>query len=185
MYSNPKQAYLWLSPDDPPKSIAKPSLHPNKLLLCVWWTTAGVVHHEVLKTGETVTADVYCQQLKRVSRALLAKQPALVNRHQVLLLHDNAPVHVAKKSQEEIRKLRWEMLPHPPYSPDLSPTDFHLFRSLANFMREKEFKKSDEVESEVQKFFGSKTPAFFEQGMEDLVLRWAKVIDNNGDYFDE
>lgn len=185
LYNNPKQAYLWLSPDDPPKTIPKPPLHPKKLLLSVWWTMAGVVHHELLKAGETITADVYCQQLQRASQALLNKQPALVNRQQVLLLQDNAPAHVAKKTQSEIRKLSWEVLPHPPYSPDLSPTDFHLFRSLTNFMREKEFKKSEQVEHELLNFFSSKNAAFFEQGIRNLVMRWTKVIDNNGDDFVE
>jgi histone-lysine N-methyltransferase SETMAR len=185
LYDNTKRGYVWLSPDEPTKTAPKPPLHQKKLLLCVWWSMAGVIHHEVLKVGETITADVYCQQLQRASQALLNKQPALVNRRQVLLLHDNAPAHTAKKTQGEIRKLNWEVLPHPPYSPDLSPTDYHLFRSLANYMREKQFKKQEEVTQELQNFFSSKDAAFFENGIEDLLLRWTKVVDNNGDYFME
>jgi hypothetical protein len=31
-----------------------------------------------------------------------------------------------------IQELDWEILPHPPYSSDLAPSDYHLFRSLSN-----------------------------------------------------
>jgi histone-lysine N-methyltransferase SETMAR len=34
-----------------------------------------------------------------------------------------------------IQELDWEILPHPPYSPDLSPSDYHLFRSFSNNLR--------------------------------------------------
>ena len=105
---------------------------PKKLLLCVWWTCAGIIHYEFLKTGETINADKYCEQLVRVQENLLKKQPALVNRRQVLFLQDNARPHVARITLAKIAELNWEIMLHPPYSPDISPTDFHLFLSLNN-----------------------------------------------------
>ena len=43
------------------------------------------------------------------------------------LMHDNSRPHVANMTKEAIQTHDWKMLPHPPYSPDLAPTDFHLF----------------------------------------------------------
>jgi hypothetical protein len=44
----------------------------------------------------------------------------------LLLHHDNARSHAAQAAQERIQELQWELLEHPPDSPDLAPSDFHL-----------------------------------------------------------
>jgi hypothetical protein len=48
----------------------------------------------------------------------------------LLLLHDNARPRTANKTNETLRNFKWEVLKHPPYSPDLAPSDFHLFGPL-------------------------------------------------------
>ncbi|KAG5317833.1 MOS1T transposase, partial [Pseudoatta argentina] len=70
----------------------------------------------------------YRLQLMRLSRALKEKRPLYAQRHdKVILLHDNARPHVAKPVKTYLETLKWEVLPHPPYSPDIAPSDFHLF----------------------------------------------------------
>jgi len=39
----------------------------------------------------------------------------------VLILHDNARPHLGKHVRELLDGYSWEVLPHPPYSPDESP----------------------------------------------------------------
>ncbi|EGI60642.1 Mariner Mos1 transposase, partial [Acromyrmex echinatior] len=57
----------------------------------------------------------------------------------VILLHDNARPHVAKPVKTYLETLKWEVLPHPLYSPDIAPSDYHLFRSLAHSLCEQKF----------------------------------------------
>jgi hypothetical protein len=45
----------------------------------------------------------------------------------VVLLHDNACPHTAAHTQALIQKFYWDLFDRPPYSPDLAPSDFHLF----------------------------------------------------------
>jgi transposase len=54
---------------------------------------------------------------------------------QVCLLHDNARPHVASVTRQQLEELSWTTVFHPPYSPDLAPSDLHLFRSLKNYLR--------------------------------------------------
>jgi len=48
----------------------------------------------------------------------------------VLFLHDNAPAHRALATQKKLAYLGFQCLDHPPYSPDMAPSDYHLFPGL-------------------------------------------------------
>ena len=151
-------------------------------MLCVWWDIHGIIHYELLKPGETITADVYCAQLEQLKKALLSKRPGLINRGKVILQHDNTCPRAAKKTREKINELNWEVLPHPPYSPDLAPLDYHLFRSMQHFFKEKKFKNLDEVKIALEKFFSSKSKEFYKKGIKNLQERWDIVTTKDGNY---
>jgi len=75
--------------------------------------------------------DRYRLQLIRLSRILQEKWPKYEQRHdKVILLHDNAGPHVAKVVKQYLETLKWNVLPHPPYSPDIAPSDYWLFRRM-------------------------------------------------------
>ncbi|MBJ5594297.1 hypothetical protein JGG70_24330 [Salmonella enterica subsp. enterica serovar Typhimurium] len=104
------------------------------------WDQVGVLHSELLQPGETISAERYRRQLLHVKHALTEKRPQYDKRHdKVILLHDNAKPHVAKHVQEMLETLCWDVLPHSPYSPDIAPLDFHLFRSLRHCLSEQHF----------------------------------------------
>jgi histone-lysine N-methyltransferase SETMAR len=75
----------------------------------------------------------------------------------VLLQQDNARPHAAKKTRQKIEELEGiELLSHPAFSPDLEPSDYYLFRSMAQFLRGKTFQSVADVEVAVEEFFASK-----------------------------
>ncbi|GFS84617.1 histone-lysine N-methyltransferase SETMAR [Trichonephila clavipes] len=108
---------------------------------------------------------------------------SMVNRKGVLYLHDNARPHVALVAKNTIQRLVWKTLYHPPYSPDLAPLDYHLFYSLENHLRGKSFTNEADVRQALADFFASHTPEFYRKGIEQLEIRWQKVLDAHGDYF--
>jgi len=66
------------------------------------------------------------------------------SRHdKIILLHDNARPHVAAPVKTYLETLKWEVLPHPLYSPDIAPSDYHLFRSMTNGLSEQHFTYED------------------------------------------
>ena len=85
-------------------------------------------------------------------------------------------------TRQKLLELGWDVLPHPPYSPDLAPSDYHLFRSLQNFLNERKFQDDNEVKTELEQFFALKNKDFYEKGIMILPEKWQKVIDNNGHY---
>jgi histone-lysine N-methyltransferase SETMAR len=151
-------------------------------MLSVWWNSDGMVHFEMIPNGRSITAALYCQQLDRVQESLRLNYPALINRNQVVFLQDKAKPHTALLTKAKLDELGREVLSHPPYSPDLAPSDYHLFRSMEHFLRGREFEDIDQVETACQEFFNSKEPIFYRRGIELSGQRWLEVVDNNGEY---
>ncbi|UYV67982.1 SETMAR [Cordylochernes scorpioides] len=139
-YDNPKRKKSWVKPGHASTSTAKPNIHGKKLMLCIWWDQLGVIYYELLQPNETITGERYQQQLMRLSRALKIKRPLYAKRHgKVIYQHDNARPHVAKVVKETLEALQWDVLPHPLYSPDIAPSDYHMFRSMTHGLAEQHF----------------------------------------------
>jgi len=103
----------------------------SKIMLCIWWDQKGLVYYELLKPGDSITGDRYRLQLIRLSHALRKKRPEYEQRYdKVILLHDNARPHVTKVIKKYLEKLKWDVLPHPPYSLDIASSDYWLFRRI-------------------------------------------------------
>ena len=60
--------------------------------------------------------------------------------HVPLLLHDNAPAHRSHVGQAAVLECGFEEMRHPPYSPDLAPSDYHLFPNLKNTSVDRDFR---------------------------------------------
>ncbi|XP_026828885.1 histone-lysine N-methyltransferase SETMAR-like [Ooceraea biroi] len=184
LYDNRKRSHQWLNADEPPRHHAKPNVTQKKLMVTVWWSRSGVFYYNFMKPGTSITAEVYRKQLDEMMQQLAIKQPKLVNRSMPILLHDNARPHAARLTVAKLRELELETLRHPPYSPDLSPTDYHFFRNLDNLLVGKFFNSQQAVETALRDFIDSRTPGFYSRGIDQLPLKWQKCVDNMGAYFD-
>ena len=110
-----KRAYC--EPGKPSPSTSKPNLTLNKRMLCIRWDIRGPIHYELLKPNEKLDSEKYCQQLDNLKTAVEKKRPAMLNRKDTILHHDNARPHAASGTRQKIAQVGWEILSHPPYSP--------------------------------------------------------------------
>ena len=75
----------------------------------------------------------------------------------VFLQQDSVKPHTARRAKEKIKELdAIKHLTHPAYSLDFAPSDFHLFRSMAYFLRGQRFYNLEQGEAESQEFLNSK-----------------------------
>jgi hypothetical protein len=81
-----------------------------------------------------------------------------------------------------IQEIDWEIFPHPPYSPDLAPSGYNLFRSLFNNLRGASFNNNAELQNWLDEFFTAKPVDFFKRGVENLPELWETVINIGGEY---
>ena len=130
---NKKLSNQWMDKLGPSKHFPKPEFHEKKIIVTVWWSAVGVIHYNFMKSGQNNTAETYYQQLNEMYGELYQKQPSLINRKCPILLHDNAWPHTSRITIEKLTTLQFEVLSPLLYSPDLSPTDYHLFKHLDFF----------------------------------------------------
>ena len=101
---------------------------------------------------------------------------------QFVFHHDNARPHTSLVTRQQLRQLGWEVLMHPPYSPDLAPSDYHLFRSLQNSLNGVKLASQEACENHLVQFFAQKSQKFYSDEIMVLLEKWQKVIDQNSKY---
>nr|AAC16610.1 transposase [Drosophila simulans]AAC16611.1 transposase [Drosophila simulans]AAC16615.1 transposase [Drosophila simulans] len=184
-FVNPKRKKSYVDPGQPATSTARPNRFGKKTMLCVWWDQSGVIYYELLKPGETVNTARYQQQLINLNRALQRKRPEYQKRqHKVIFLHDNAPSHTARAVRDTLETLNWEVLPHAAYSPDLAPSDYHLFASMGHALAEQRFDSYESVKKWLDEWFAAKDDEFYWRGIHKLPERWEKCVASDGKYFE-
>jgi histone-lysine N-methyltransferase SETMAR len=85
------------------------------------------------------------------------------------VLHDNARSHTDARTRALLGHFNWELSDHPPYSPNLAPTDYHLFTHtyLKNWLRSQRFKNNELMEG-VKTWLSSQAEDFLTQAYENL-----------------
>ncbi|XP_017368133.1 histone-lysine N-methyltransferase SETMAR isoform X2 [Cebus imitator] len=184
LYDNRRRSAQWLDQEEAPKHFPKPTLHQKKVMITIWWSAAGLIHYSFLNPGETITSEKYAQEIDEMHQKLQCLPLALVNRKGPILLHDNARPHIIQPTLQKLNELGYEVLPHPPYSPDLLPTNYHIFKHLNNFLQGKRFHNQQDAENAFQEFIKSRSRDFYTTGINQLISRWQKCVDCNGSYFD-
>ncbi|CAE1234687.1 SETMAR [Acanthosepion pharaonis] len=70
LYDNRRRSAQWLDAGEAPQHFPKPKLHQKKVMVTVWWSAAGLIHHSFLNPGETITAEKYCRQIDEMHQKL-------------------------------------------------------------------------------------------------------------------
>ncbi|PNF38204.1 hypothetical protein B7P43_G13464 [Cryptotermes secundus] len=128
---------------------------------------------------ETINAQRYEDTLQKLRHAIKSKRPGMLS-NGISLLHYNARPHTANSVRNTLQRLGWEVLHHPPYSPDLSPCDFHIFGGLKRDIRGHRFASDEDVCGWVKMWFRRQPTSFFK---DRLISQWDKCINSFGDCF--
>jgi histone-lysine N-methyltransferase SETMAR len=78
-----------------------------------------------------------------------------------------------------------EQFDYPPYSPDLAPSYFNVFLHLKTFLGGRRFHEDNEVKEAVNKWFSSQAVSFYDRGIQKLVPRYDKCLNNGGNYVEK
>lgn len=126
------QSKLWKHYDLPPPKKARIQPLVSKVMLTVFWDQHGVVMMAFLAEGTTITRMYYASLLQKLREVIKTERCGMLTKG-IHLLQDNAPVHNAHVAQMKAWSCGYEILPHSPYPPDLTQSDFHLFPIMKLF----------------------------------------------------
>lgn len=125
----------------------------NKVMTTVFWDSRGVIHiRDYLEKGKTITGVYYSELLDRLDTDLMQKRPHLTKK-KVMFHHNNIRVHRCVITMAKVHQLNYELLPHPPYSPDLAPSNYFLFPNLKKWLGSRRFGSNEEVIVETNAYF--------------------------------
>jgi hypothetical protein len=98
-----------------------------------------------------------------------------------LLHHDNTRPHCSAQTQDATTSLKFTVVPHPPYSPDVALSDFWLFPKLKETLKRQHFSLDAAAESAVRKWISSQPETFFVDGMNEWIEGLKICVAINGD----
>ena len=129
-------------------------------MMIIFWDKDGVLLTEYLPRGTTINDPCYTSIIERLRSVIVKKGRSKVSRG-VLLLHDNAPIDKYKIVHATIRQAGFIELNHLVYSPNITPSNYHLFSNLKKFLRLKNFSSDDEAAINVENYLTDLNSAFF------------------------
>jgi histone-lysine N-methyltransferase SETMAR len=100
------------------------------------------------------------------------------------MLHNNARPHTAATTQDLIATFDWKQFNHPPYSPDLAPSDFCVFLHLKSFLGGWRV-HDEEVKETVNAWFALQAASFYDAEIQKLVRHYDKCLNNGGNYVEK
>ncbi|WKY04151.1 hypothetical protein Q1695_005266 [Nippostrongylus brasiliensis] len=178
-YNNPAKQLVWVRAGDPMPTYLRGDEHGDMQLLSFWVCAHGPAYWRLFPKKTMMDFEAIVNKIEEVDQRLAVIRP---QRFKKLILFDNATPHRAKVTTQKLAQLRYVRVPHPPYSPDISPCDYHFFLSLQDFLAGKDTRSQADLESHINEWINSRPKQFWRDGIRKLAERWQQVIDFNGEY---
>jgi len=103
-----------------------------------------------------------------------------------VLFKDNVQIHTCSvpiiKFDDEFR---YELLPHPAYSPDLALCDYFLFPNLKKWFEGKRFTTREQLIAETEAYFERLDKSYYSDDLKKLKNHWIKYIELKGEYVEK
>ena len=178
------QSSQWMGKGSPRPKKARMSQSKIKVMFVVFFHWKGIVLHEFVPRGQMVNKQFYQEVLARLRDAVGRKRPELWENETCMLHHDNAPAPASLLIRSYLAKRQTSVVPHPTYSPDLTPADFFLFPRLKTTLKERRFQTIEEIQENAIREMRAITESSFQEAFQQWKKRWERCIASRGDYFE-
>jgi len=145
-----QQSLQWKSPNSPwPKKVCQVCSNVKSMLI-IFFNIQGIIHKEFVPPGQTVNGKFYCEVLKWLREDIQCKCPDKWKKNNWFLHHGNAPAQTSLVVRQFLNSKNITVIPHSPYSPDLTPSNFFLFPEMKLWLKGRHFDTTEEIHAETQ-----------------------------------
>ena len=175
---------MWVGENNERPVVARRSRSVRKVMYALFFDSDGIVARVSVPENCSVTGTFYRDfVLSAVVNHCQAKHPRAGVRR-IKLLHDNAPAHRSAVVKSYLEEFHIQVLPHPPYSPDLSPCDLWLNPYIKSCLRGRKFETRSAVGSALYQCINSIPREQFKSVFSERISRLEKCVQVNGEYFE-
>ncbi|XP_065657983.1 histone-lysine N-methyltransferase SETMAR-like [Hydra vulgaris] len=120
----------WVGEGESPRTIVRCDRFQPKNMFYIFFKPTGVVHLGYVEKGDTITSEYYTKNCLKPLICEINKQRRKTGTQNFKFLHDNARPHVTETVTNCLNQAGITIIRHPPYSPDLAPSDYWLFNLI-------------------------------------------------------
>ena len=177
-----RQSMQWKHRDSPPPTKCRALESQKKVLYAVFWDAEGIILSYPVPEGTTISGETYAKIIRDHLLPAIARCRPEKARGRFILHQDNAPPHRAIVVRDTLQAEGIEVLKHPPYSPDLAPSDYWLFADMKKNLRGRRFGSRSALGSAIYQY-GERTPTqSFRAAIQDLTKRWNRCVRLQGEF---
>jgi len=154
-------------------------------MVTVFWDVRSIIHIDYLPSKQ-INGDYYAALLDRFNNILKKKRLHLAKK-KMLFHQDNTQVHTCPVPMAKFNEFRYELLPHPAYSPDLASCDYFLFPNLKKWFGGMRFTTREQLIAETEAYFEGLDNHYY---INIILFGWLKKLENRcielkGDYVEK
>jgi histone-lysine N-methyltransferase SETMAR len=163
-------------------TAVKPSISSRKCLLTIVFSGEKIWHISLLEEEETMDSKTFVDSVLSPMQTLLSGCDDLGS--PIYFHMDNASSHRSHLTDSMLDEMEVERMPQPPYSPDISPSDFFMFGFLKRKLAGKRHESRNKLEITLQGILKQVDSAMLRRAFKNWEKRLKQVITNGGNYYD-
>jgi histone-lysine N-methyltransferase SETMAR len=172
----------WIGEGQSPETVVRRSQHEPKILFSIFFRSNGPLLVHSVDRGVKIDRFYYIDNCLKTVVEEVKKQRPKTGTHGIKMLHDNASSHGSPAVEHYLKQEGINLMPHPPYSPDLSPCDYWLNDYIKRNLTDQT--NAETLHKAVSNIVFSIPEKEYKKTFDRLIERMELCIDNNGNYFE-
>jgi histone-lysine N-methyltransferase SETMAR len=182
-YLTTEHERIWLPEGANVPDREQPTVQTKKIMLTIAWNPHGFHVIKVLPKGRKFNAEYYAfeilEPLSRWHKAAFKK-----SKRKLIIHADIARSHTAQRCIQFMKDNKMKKAPHPPYLPDLAPSDFYLFGYIKQCLAGLSFNSGDELYNAVRGVLEHIEKTTLQSVFFEWIIRLRRCVASNGNYID-
>jgi hypothetical protein len=181
-YLSTNHESIWLEDGEEVPQRARKTIGSQKVMVTIFWSPRGFSVVEALPKNEKFNSKYMTDTIIPALVTANKQAPESYSEHQSYIHFDNATPHKSVVTQSVLVQNKFKVVKHPPFSPDLAPSDFYLFGTVKGKLIGETFNSADELIIAIGDILDSISQDELNRVFDEWIRRLRDCIARNGEY---